>query len=302
MRKIFCIGECALDVIFNGEGQPVGAMPGGRIINAAAIMARSGLPVVAITEASMCTVGDAVVKYLVDAGVDTSNIDRITEGVSPTHLYMPDASGNMTVTRYENYPDECFDVVWPRIEHDDIVIFGGYYAIDPRMHRRMSQLLANARERGAVMIYLPGFLQSQAPRITRVMPNILENLEVTNIVMAQTGDLQYIFGAKSAADGYMNNIDFYCKSLIDIDTSANHASYFSDREVTVHDIDHAASRSLMWNAGAVAGLVGELIAANVTVDELQAPTAALRERLLDATVIAGNRAFDALSADWQREH
>jgi hypothetical protein len=70
----------------------------------------------------------------------------------------------------------------------------------------------------------------------------------------------------------------------------------------VHDIDHAASRSLMWNAGAVAGLVGELIAANVTVDELQAPTAALRERLLDATVIAGNRAFDALSADWQREH
>jgi fructokinase len=277
-------------------------MPGGRIINAAAIMAHAGLPVVAVTEASMCTVGDAIVNHLVKAGVDTSNIDRITEGVSPTILFMPDASGNITTTRYENYPDECFDVVWPRIEHNDIVVFGGYYAIDPRMHRRMSQLLANARERGAVMINLPGFLQSQAPRITRVMPNVLENLEVTDIVMSRTADLQYIFGATSAEDGYRNNIDFYCKSLINIDTDATHVSYFSDREVTERNIDPVASHSLMWNAGALAGLVAEIIAANVSAETLQAPSAELRERLLNATVVGGNKAFDSLTADWQRNH
>jgi fructokinase len=302
MRKIFCIGECALDVIFNRQAQPVGAMPGGRVINAAAIMAKAGFPVMAITEASLCTVGDAVVKYLIDAGVDTSNIDRITEGVTPTLLYMPDANGKMTVTRYENYPDECFDVVWPRIEHDDIVLFGGYYAIDPRMHRRMSQLLENARERGAVMIYMPGFLPSQAPRITRVMPNVLENLEVTNIVIARTADLQYVFGAKNAADGYRDHIDFYCKSLVNVDAKAGSISYYSDNDVTNLTVDQTASHSLMWNAGAVAGVISEIIAADAKVADFENPSQELRSRLLNAAVIGGNRAFDSLSADWQRQH
>jgi fructokinase len=302
MRKIYCIGECALDVVFNEAAQPVGAMPGGRVINAAALLARAGKEVVAITEASQCTVGDAVVNFLKDAGVDTTNIDRITEGVSPTILYMPDSHGDITVTRYENYPDECFDVVWPRIERDDIVLFGGYYAIDNRMHRRMSQLLTNARDRGAVMVYLPGFLQSQAPRITRVMPNVLDNLEVTDIVVSRTADLQYIFGAKDAADGYKNNIDFYCKSMLNVDAAAQTITYFNDNEQLSLPIDATASRSLIWNAGALAGLIIGIIDADYKSEDLQNATAELRERLTKAAVFGGNKAFDSLSANWQREH
>jgi fructokinase len=302
MRKIFCIGECALDVVFNAQAQPVGAMPGGRVINAAAILSKSGQQVVAITEASVCAVGDAVVSYLDKAGVDTSNIDRITEGVSPTLLYIPDASGKMTVTRYENYPDECFDVVWPRIEHDDIVLFGGYYTIDPRMHRRMSQLLANARERGAVVIYLPGFLPSQAPRITRVMPNVLDNLEVSNIVITRTADLQYIFGARNAADGYENNIDFYCKSLINVDSTLCQLSYFTENQADQVAIDTVASRSLIWNAGAVAGVIAEIINSDFKVDDFDSPSQELRQRLLNSAAVSANKAFDSLTTDWQREH
>jgi fructokinase len=302
MRNIFCIGECALDVVFNTQGQPVGAMPGGRIINAAAILSKSGMHVTAITEASACAVGDAVVKYLDEAGVDTSNIDRITEGVSPTLLYIPDANGQMTVTRYENYPDECFDVVWPRIERDDIVIFGGYYAIDPRMHRRMSQLLTHAHDRGAIMIYLPGFLPSQAPRITRVMPNVLDNLEVASIVISRTADLQYIFGARNAADGYENNIDFYCKSLINVDSTVCQLSYFTENQADQASIDAVASRSLIWNAGAVAGVVAEVINADCHADDFDTPSQELRQRLLNNAVQAANKAFDALTTDWQRQH
>jgi fructokinase len=302
MRNIFCIGECALDVIFNSQAQPVGAMPGGRIVNAAAIMAKAGLSVTAITEASVCAVGDTVVRFLRDAGVDTSTVDRITEGVSPTLLYIPDADGKITITRYENYPDECFDVVWPRIEHDDVVLFGGYYAVDPRMHRRMAQLLANARERGAVMINVLGFLPSQAPRITRVMPNILDNLEVSDIVFSRTTDLQYIFGARNAADGYMNNIDFYCKSLINVDTTLCQLGYFSNNDADQVPIDAVASRSLTWNAGAIAGVINHIVQANITAADLENPSRPLRQQLLQASALAGNHAFDALTNDWQRQH
>ena len=175
MKKIICIGECALDVIFRGS-QPVGSMPGGRIVNAAAILAKQGLPVSLVSELSQDSVGDIISDFLTKSGVDVSSVDRFTEGLTPLVIYITDEKSITAVTRYEKYPDECFDVVWPRIDEGDIVVYGGYYALDARMRPRMSQLLSHAAERKATLIYLPGFLPQQEPQITRVMPVILENL------------------------------------------------------------------------------------------------------------------------------
>ncbi len=82
-KKIICIGECALDVVFGPDGTPLGSMPGGRLANAAALLAREGLPVVMAAEAAADAVGDTVVAFLADSGVDTCNIDRFTEGRTP---------------------------------------------------------------------------------------------------------------------------------------------------------------------------------------------------------------------------
>ena len=43
-KKIICIGECALDVVFGADGTPLGAMPGGRVANAAALLAGDEAP------------------------------------------------------------------------------------------------------------------------------------------------------------------------------------------------------------------------------------------------------------------
>ena len=80
MKKIICIGECALDVVFRNS-QPVGSMPGGRIVNAAAILARQGLPVVIASELAKGAVGDIIADFLSRAGVDMSSLDRFTEGL-----------------------------------------------------------------------------------------------------------------------------------------------------------------------------------------------------------------------------
>ena len=132
-KKIICIGECGLDIVFGADGMPLGAMPGGRLANAAALLARGGLPVVVAGEAAADAVGDTVVAFLADAGADTHCVDRFTEGRTPVTIFMPAADGHMTATRYEAYAEECFDIVWPRIDEGDIVLFGGYYAIDRRM-------------------------------------------------------------------------------------------------------------------------------------------------------------------------
>lgn len=312
MKKIFCVGECALDIIFGTDGAPVGAMPGGRVINAAAILARKGARVSVVSEASVGPVGDRVVNWLRDTGCDISGVDRITEGLTPALLYLPDAEGRMTVTRYENYPDDCFDVIWPRIEEGDVVIFGGFYAIDPRMRRRMSQFLQNAVDHKAVMVYLPGFLPAQAPRITRVMPAIYENLEIADVIITRTTDLQAIYGTADVSRCYADQIDYYSHSLVNVDSGSSTVTYFSNHEPLSVEAGSAFVGSMMWNAGVVAGValaiasmprvfVGEP-GATPPVKVFFDPSADIRREILESAVHTADEASGSLSLDWQRSH
>lgn len=302
MKKIICIGECALDIIFDCN-QPVGSMPGGRIVNASAILAREGLPVWLVSELAADPVGDTIATFLSEAGVDCSSVDRFTEGRSPVNIFTPDTTGiTEKITRYEQYPDECFDVVWPRIDEGDIVVYGGFYALDARMRPRMSQLLAHAAERKAVLIYLPGFLPSREPRITRVMPAILENLELASVVIVRNNDLATIFGVGEGDRCYTDHISFYCRSLINIDPAKQRMSYYSGNEETSVDIPAAESTSLTWNAGAVAGIINALYAANVVPETLDTPDDELRRRIIGNAVTTADRTFSVLTAEWQKRH
>lgn len=301
MKKIICIGECALDIIFR-ESQPQGSMPGGRIVNAAAMLARQGLPVTMVSELANDSIGDIIAAFLSDAGVDTRSVDRFTEGHTPLVIYTLENSAITSVTRYDQYPDECFDVVWPRIDEGDIVVYGGYYALDPRMRPRMSQLLAHAADRKALLVYLPGFLPQQEPRITRVMPVILENLEYASIVIARNNDLQTIFGIGDGERCYRNHIDFYCRALINVDVACRQISYYSGNDVTSLEIPETLCLSMMWNAGVVAGVVDSLFADDRSAALIESPDEDFRRKVLSHAAEVANTAAKNLTADWQKLH
>lgn len=302
MKKIICIGECALDIVFSGA-QPAGSMPGGRIVNASAILAREGLPVRLVSELAADPVGDIIARFLSEAGVDCSSVDRFTEGLTPVNIFTPDGTGGVsTVTRYEQYPDECFDVIWPRIDEGDIVVYGGFYALDPRMRPRMSQLLAHAVERKAVPVYLPGFLPTQEPRITRVMPAILENLEYASAVIVRNNDLTTIFGSDEGDRCYNDHINFYCRSLINVDTASHRICYYSGHDVTSVDIPAQVCGSMMWNAGTVAGVVSALYATDNALAMLEAPDEEFRRRVTGSAATTAARVSATLTANWQKLH
>lgn len=302
MKKIICIGECVLDIVFNGA-QPAGSMPGGRIVNASAILAREGLPVRLVSELAADPVGDIIARFLDEAGVDCSSVDRFTEGLTPVNIFTSDSTGGVsTVTRYEQYPDECFDVVWPRIDEGDIVVYGGFYALDPRMRPRMSQLLVHATERKAVPVYLLGFLPSQEPRITRVMPAILENLEYASVVIVRNNDLTTIFGIGDGDRCYNDHINFYCRSLINVDTTSHRICYYSGHDVTSADIPARTYCSMMWNAGTVAGIVSALYAADNASAMLDAPDEEFRHKVTESAAKTAARVSESLSAEWQKLH
>ncbi len=288
MKKIICIGELSLNVVIDAGGRPLGSVSGSRVANAAAILGGGGFNVLMASEAASDPVGSLAVDALVEVGVDITSVDRFTEGRTPLNVFVCRRDGSATsITRYESYPEECFDIVWPRIDEGDVVLFGGFYAIDPRMRARLSRLLAHAVERKAVLIYLPGFLPQLEPRITRVMPQLLENLEMANIVMARASELDLIFGAASTEACYRNHIDFYCRSLIAVEPSCHTISYYSGKRVNTVAVPEGVCDGMMWNAGAVAGVTASVFTRGLGVDDLDAPSDELcRQILADAVASA----------------
>lgn len=291
MKKIICIGELSLNMVLDAQGLPLGALPGGRVANAAEILARNKFNVLMASEAAADSVGDIAVKSLTDAGVDVTSVDRFTEGRTPLNIFVG-ASGDRaaTITRYEQYPDECFDIIWPRIDEDDIVVYGGFYAIDKRMRVRLQRFLAHAVERKAVLVYLPGFLPQLEPRITRVMPQILENLEMAHVVIARANDLSLIFGANATDSCYHDHIDFYCRSLIAIEPACRRISYYSGKEMCSVEIPESICEGMIWNAGATAGVAAAIAEHGYTAADFEATTDELRRNILGLAAQTANAA------------
>lgn len=277
-------------MVIDRSGAPLGTLPGSRVANAAAILGRNGFEVLMASEAAADAVGDIAVSALAQAGVDLTSVDRYTEGRTPLNIYVADAGD---LTRYEQYPAECFDIIWPRINENDVVLFGGFYAIDGRMHARMLRLLQHAVERKAVLIYLPGFLPQLEPRITRVMPRILENLEMANMVIARTGDLSLIFGVSNAADGYREHIDFYCRSLVAIEPDRGVMTYYSGKDADSVPLPDSMGASMLWNAGVAAGAAAAVIEGACSPSDFEAPDAAMRHTILDTAATCAAKAVEA---------
>ncbi len=258
--KIIVIGECTLDIICPGEcngAATLRAFPGGRLLNAAAILGRQGHDVAYVGEAARDRVGDIIVNFLDNHHVATRSIDRFTDGVTSSNLYFPPDSTHPepSVVSYRKFPPERFDVVWPRIDPDDIVVFGTFFALDERVRPQLQELMNHAQERKATIIYVPGFLPEQAPRITKVMPAILENLEMADIVLSRPSDLQHIFSESDASRCFERHIRFYCKDFINIDSPSGTVSWLHNNDHLQANTSSSLVGSLMWHAGALAGLI-----------------------------------------------
>lgn len=274
MRKIIAIGRCGLDIMMEGT-VPVCARPGGRIPNAAASLASMGRHVSMVGEAGRDRVGDMVVGFLDRHGVNTRSVDRFTEGLTPTSLLFTPSGDTVD---YPGGPDGEMDVVWPRIDRDDILIFGGYYAIDPRVRRRLYEIVAYAREREAIIIYLPGFNPREVTRITKVMPAIFENLELSDIAVTRPEDIKTIFGTDDADHAWHDHLSFYLPVMLHTDYTKGEASLFthSCRRACGTIPDNGVPR-LDWDAAIVAGIAESLLREDI----LQRNIADIEQPLLD---------------------
>lgn len=201
--KIIIIGEARLEIDFKNN-IPANTHPGGAFLNAACQLALSGREVIFLSEIGNDKPGQIITDSLTAAGVDISQADR--------HIVKTPIVLNIdgTTSRYSAPDDgEGFDIIWPRVESEDIIVFGGYYAVDPRIHNQLSTFIANAVERKASIIYVPDVADDRIPRITKVMPLIYENLEVANRVITLPDDLNILFNHNDPERAKRENFAYY---------------------------------------------------------------------------------------------
>ncbi len=213
MRKVIGIGETLLDIIFR-EGQPTAAVPGGSVFNGIVSLARAGVPVCFISETGNDRVGDIILRFMRDNGIDTTHVNVFREGKSPVSLAFLDERSDAEYLFYKNYPAQRLDVDLPRIDEDDIVVLGSYYALAPVVRDKVTELLDRARTAGAIVYYDPNFRASHKEEAIRLAPTIIENLEYADIVRGSQDDFAYMYGLRDADRIYKEKVKFYCPNFL----------------------------------------------------------------------------------------
>lgn len=213
MRKVIGIGETILDIIFR-DGQPTAAVPGGSVFNGIVSLGRAGVPICFISETGNDHVGNIILNFMRDNNISTEHVNVFPDGKSPVSLAFLNDRSDAEYIFYKDYPKQRLDIDYPKLEEDDIVIVGSYYALNPVLRDKVLELLDQAREKKAIVYYDPNFRSSHKEEAIRLAPTIIENLEYADIVRGSQEDFFYMYNLQDADKIYKDKIKFYCSNFL----------------------------------------------------------------------------------------
>lgn len=220
MRKVIGIGETIMDIIFK-NGKPTAAVPGGSVFNGIISLGRLGINVSLISETGNDRVGDQIIEFLEDNGVEHSGVIQYHNGRSAISLAWLNDKNDAEYMFYKDYPSARLDVNWPEINPDDVVMMGSYFVLNPVLREKVKDFLNYARSKGALIYYDLNFRSSHKHEAIKIYADMLENLEYADIVRGSVEDLENLFGSSDPMKIYKREIEFYCKNFICTDASGD---------------------------------------------------------------------------------
>ena len=213
MRKVIGIGETILDIVFKNN-QPTKAVPGGSVFNGLISLGRAGMNTTFISEVGNDRVGDTILNFMKENGINTDHVCVYPESKSPISLAFLNEKNDAEYLFYKDYPNLRLDVELPEVCSDDIVMFGSFYAISPQLRDKIKELLDKARSVGAIIYYDVNFRSTHKNDAIKLLPTILENFEYADIVRGSGEDFENMFGLTDADKVYKNKVEFYCSNFI----------------------------------------------------------------------------------------
>lgn len=213
MRKIIGIGETVFDIIFKNN-QPISAKPGGSVYNALISLGRLKQPAIFISEIGEDLVGNIILDFLKENDVSTEYMYIFDRGKTPLALAFLDENKKADYLFYKDYPADRLDYIMPRIDENDIILIGSYFALNPVLRERLVEILQFAQERKAIIYYDVNFRKTHVHEVRHLMPAILENFEFANLIKGSDEDFENIYNEHDAELTYKEHIEFYSKNFI----------------------------------------------------------------------------------------
>lgn len=258
MRKVIGIGETILDIIFRNN-QPFVAVPGGSVFNGMISLGRLGADVSFISETGNDRVGNTILDFMRDNGLSTNYVHVFPDGKSPVSLAYLNENSDAEYLFYKDYPAQRLDADLPEIHEDDIVVFGSYFALNPVLREKVTELLEKAREKKAIIYYDVNFRSTHKDEAMKLAPIIIENLEYASLVRGSKEDFVHMYKMDDTDCIYKEKVKFYCPNFIRTN-GAGHVSLRTKSITKEYPVPQVKAVSTIgsgdnFNAGLVYGLL-----------------------------------------------
>lgn len=198
-QQVFAIGESLLDIIFYGS-QIKAAKPGGAMLNSSVSLGKTGVGISLITEIGHDQTGNIILDFLQENGVNTQNVHMYKDGKTPLAMAFLNKDGDAAYDFYKPYPEKRLQVEIPDFTSDDILLFGSYFGIDPRIRKKLIKIVKAAKDAGSLIVYDPNFRKAHAQELENLRPFILENMQLADVIRASDEDINIIFSINSIYD------------------------------------------------------------------------------------------------------
>lgn len=213
MNNVIGLGETVFDIIFKND-VPQAAIPGGSTFNAMVSLGRLNVPCSIITEVGDDHVGDITCQYLRDNGVDDKYVLRHKGTKSHVSLAFLDDKNDAKYQFYKDHANVNLNNNLPNINHNDVVLFGSFFAINPVIRAKTKEVLEKAHKAGAFLYYDINFRASHIDDIPLVKDNIKENYSFSSVVRGSLEDFSYLYGIVDVDQIYEIYIKPYCDIFI----------------------------------------------------------------------------------------
>jgi fructokinase len=207
-RTIYTIGETVYDIIFQ-HGQIRAGRAGGSMLNASVSLGRLGYDVCFISEVGNDDLGNLIVDFLDKNGVNTSFLDRFTDGKTPVAFAFLDENKNAKYSFLKQYPQNRLQQQLPVITGNDILMFGSFFSISMEVRQPVLKFVQQAKAAGAIVIYDPNIRSPHKNDLPELLPLIMENFSLADIVRTSHDDFLTIFETENPEEAFriINQLD-----------------------------------------------------------------------------------------------
>lgn len=212
MRKIFGIGETIYDILFRND-KPVAAVPGGSVFNGLISLGRTGLDCTFITEIGSDKVGQTILDFMHENGINTDYVSCYQGKKTAISLAFLDENNDARYSFYKDYPNNRLDFEMPLIQENDIVAFGAYFALNPVLQDKVKPFLNYARKQGAILYYDLNFRDNHRHEVESLRDTFLENYAIADVVRGSHEDFINLYGHDDCRKIYEETSKF-CPRLI----------------------------------------------------------------------------------------